>query len=156
MQSARQQELQGRNEELSRVNSDLINLVGSVQIAIVIVAPVLLTGRMLYFRATSAGMSLMTLGSISKWESGSRWRRCANSVQTWGWRSKSPTICSTSPGSRATRWSCAETGSTYFLAAKPVSARDYAAFLAEIEEWRKSIAGSLALGAEFSRSGLAA
>src|SRR5678810_722020 len=30
--------MHGRNEELSRVNSDLINLLGSVQIAIVIVS----------------------------------------------------------------------------------------------------------------------
>ena len=32
------EELHGRNEELSRANSDLVNLLGSVQIAIVIVA----------------------------------------------------------------------------------------------------------------------
>jgi two-component system CheB/CheR fusion protein len=32
------EELQGRNEELSRVNSDLINLLASVEIAIVMVA----------------------------------------------------------------------------------------------------------------------
>ena len=40
-------------------------LVGSA-IAIVIVAPVLLTGRMLYFRATSALINLITDESISK------------------------------------------------------------------------------------------
>jgi hypothetical protein len=40
--------------------------VGSAM-AMVIVAPVLLTGRMLYLRATSAGISLMTEASISKW-----------------------------------------------------------------------------------------
>ena len=41
--------------------------VGSA-IAIVIVAPVLLTGRMLYLRATSAATSFRTAGSISKCE----------------------------------------------------------------------------------------
>ena len=42
-------------------------LVGSV-IAIVSVAPARLSGMIWYFCAVSAGMSLMTAGSISNWE----------------------------------------------------------------------------------------
>ena len=48
--------------------SSMANTFVGSAIAIVIVAPVLLTGRMLYLRATSAATSLRTSGSISKCE----------------------------------------------------------------------------------------
>src|ERR1035437_7877718 len=48
--------------------SSMANTFVGSAMAIVIVAPVLLTGRMLYLRATSAATSLRTAGSISKCE----------------------------------------------------------------------------------------